>query len=252
MNRTTLALVLPLTLALLPLPAEAQFRPIYPGYPGYRYAEPESDLRITVRPSDASVYVDGYFAGKVTEFDGAFQRLHVTPGQHDIVIFLEGYRSLRQQLYLSPRQTRTIAGQLERLSAGEAQEPAPVPTERPEPLDPNRVGPPRGPAPRPAPGDPRDADSANGDPAGTQSDAAARQGSRSGALSIRVQPSGSTVLVDGERWSGPSENERLIIQVSEGHHTIEVRSDGFDPFLTEIDVRRGQTTPVNISLTRAR
>src|SRR3954466_1797342 len=81
---------LPMRLAVLALPflaigpgttpASAQFQ--YPPYPGYRLAMPESDLRFEVKPKEASVYIDGYFAGKVDEFDGTFQRLHVTPGEH--------------------------------------------------------------------------------------------------------------------------------------------------------------------------
>ena len=67
------------TFASVPRSAHAQLR--YPPlYPAYRYAAPESDLRINVKPREASVYVDGYFAGRVEDFDGAFQRLHATPG----------------------------------------------------------------------------------------------------------------------------------------------------------------------------
>ena len=33
------------------------------------------DVRLMVRPRDAAVYVDGYYAGVVDDFDGVFQRL---------------------------------------------------------------------------------------------------------------------------------------------------------------------------------
>ncbi len=90
--------------ALSPTNAHAQF--LYPvpypyPYGGYWYG-PESDLRIDVTPKEAGVYVDGYFAGTVDEFNGTFQRLHVLPGEHEIVIYLDGYRSIRERLYLSP------------------------------------------------------------------------------------------------------------------------------------------------------
>jgi hypothetical protein len=76
---------------------------------------------------------------------------------------------------------------------------------------------------------------------------------QSGTLSIRVQPGGATIFIDGERWAGPAnDDERLIVQVPEGRHTVAVERDGFDRFVTEIDVRQGQTAPVNISLTQAR
>src|SRR6476661_1828632 len=93
--------VLTLATVVLPTAADAQFRypPIYP-YPAYRYGFAEADLRVKVKPKDAAVYVDGYFAGKVEDYDGAFERLHVEPGQHEIIIYLDGYRSLHERLYL--------------------------------------------------------------------------------------------------------------------------------------------------------
>ena len=98
-------------------------------------------------------------------------------------------------------------------------------------------------------GDPRDRDPRDRDPRDREN----TPDSRTGTLAIRVQPGGATVLIDGERWQGPSGNdERLIVQVPEGRHTVEVQREGFESFVTEIDVRRGQTAPVNVSLTRAR
>ncbi|HUR33756.1 MAG TPA: PEGA domain-containing protein [Vicinamibacterales bacterium] len=231
----------------MPTLAVAQWRypPLYPPYGAYRYAEPESNLRVNVKPREASVYVDGYFAGKVEEFDGRMQRLHVLPGEHEIVVYLEGYRSLKQRLYLSPNATRTIDGSLEKLGPGDPPEPQPQPDERDRASAPPDEGyrqPPRGPVGRRGPADrppPRRAPRAEpGEP------------SRFASLSIRVQPGGAVVRIDGERWDGPSGDERLVVQVTEGHHTIEVEREGYDRFTTEIDVRRGETTPVNISLRR--
>lgn len=243
-----IAVLFPISALLLPTPATAQRRypPGYPGYPGYRYGQPESHLRIDVKPKDASVYVDGYFAGKVDDFDGRFQRLHVLPGQHEIVIYLEGYRSLTRQLYLSPDATRTIGGSLERLAAGEAQEPQPVPSERDraEPRGPRDEEPPMPPQRRPAPGRGRP------EPPPDRPRAAQGDVSRFATLSIQVRPGGGVVRIDGERWDGPSGDERLIVQVTEGSHTIEVDREGYERFSTEVDTRRGETTPVNISLRR--
>jgi hypothetical protein len=69
---------------------------------------------------------------------------------------------------------------------------------------------------------------------------------------IRVQPSGADILIDGERWQGPEGDERLIVQVSEGPHRIEVQKAGYRPFTTEIQARRGETVPVNVALTAER
>jgi hypothetical protein len=123
---------------LLVAPALAAAQPRYPSRGPYgRYVLPRSDLRIDVTPKEAAVYVDGYFAGVVDDFDGVFQRLHVTPGPHEIVIYLEGYRSIRERLYLSPDHTRKITGEMARLAAGEQNEPVPTPSPD-EPQAPDR------------------------------------------------------------------------------------------------------------------
>jgi hypothetical protein len=236
-----IALLVPFVTTTLPAPAAAQW-----------YYPPESHLRINVKPKAALVYVDGYFAGRVDEFDGALQRLHVTPGHHDLTIYLEGYRSLKQQLYLSPNATRTISGALEKLGPGEAPEPEPKPTEsqrleqppdeayRQPPLPPppsrRRPLPPRPPGPSDQPPYPPEPRTAPAEP------------SRFAALSLRVEPGGSVVHVDGDRWDGPSGDERLIIQVPEGHHTIEVERSGYEPFKTELDARGGETVPISVNL----
>ena len=233
-----------------PAVAGVQWRypPIYPPYGGYyRYGAPESSLRVNVKPSDASVYVDGYFAGKVEEFDGRFQRLHVLPGEHEIVVYLEGYHSLRQRLYLSPNSSRTLDGDLTKLGPSDPPEQPPQPSDI-ERGEPEEGGPPmpfpRGPVTRRAPTDqpPPPPRREAGAPRAAQN--------RFASLSLRVQPSGTAILIDGERWDGPSDNERLIVQVPEGHHVIEVEREGYEHFTTEIDVRRGETVPVNISLRR--
>ena len=246
-----IALLLPFAALTVSSPAAAQWRypPLYPPYGAYRYSQPESNLRLNVKPKDASVYVDGYFAGKVDEFDGTFQRLHLLPGEHEITVYLEGYRSLKQRLYLSPNVTRTLDGSLEKLAQGDAQEPKPEPSEpgrdRMAPPDEGgRMPPQRGPLPRRGQADqppPRRAPRADqGEP------------SRFASLSIRVQPGGATVRIDGEQWDGPSNDERLIVQVTEGHHVVEVERDGYERFTTEVDVRRGETAPLNIGLRRSR
>lgn len=245
-----IALLLPLLSVAVPTAASAQWRryPPYP-YPASRNYRPESRLRLNVTPSDASVYIDGYYAGTVDEFDGKLQRLHVEPGAHEIVIYLEGYRSLTERLYLSPNSTRTIDGRLRTLGAGDAQEPLPQPSEdgRAQRRDDPRMQPPgreplppvRGPAgPQPRRG-PRLEDDLN------------RDAARDSALSIRVQPSGAIVRIDGARWDDPDGRDgRLVVQVSEGPHVVEVERDGDERFTTEVEVREGETRPLNISLRR--
>ncbi len=186
------------------------------------------------------MYVDGYFAGKVDDFDGTFQRLHVVPGQHEIVIHMGGYRSLREKLYLSSGHTRTIEGVLEPLGPNDPPEPPPVPTGEPAPPEMPPVRgrglPPRTPFP---PGRmPPDVDPV-------------RRGAAAGALVIRIQPADAQVLIDGEVWENTSGDDRLEVQVSGGRHRIAARKDGYAPFESDVIVRPGETVPVNISLTPA-
>src|SRR3954463_15414026 len=68
-----------LAAALWPARADAQWR-----YPGYYVPRDLTALRLIVKPNDAKVYVDGYYAGIVDDFDGVFQRLHVPAGQHEV------------------------------------------------------------------------------------------------------------------------------------------------------------------------
>jgi hypothetical protein len=210
---------------------------------GYRYGEPESSVQLSVTPKEAAVYVDGYYAGLVDDFDGAFQRLHVTAGAHEIVVYLDGYRSLRQSLFLSPNATRRIRATLERLGPGEPNEPLPVPAGPPE----------RQPAPS-GPGQPprRGAQLPPGrqPPPGRQAPPPDAPTATLGTVSIRVQPAGAEVLIDGERWSGPDGEARLIVQLSEGRHVVELRRSGYRTHTTEVEIRRGETTSVNVSLTR--
>ena len=69
---------------------------------------------------------------------------------------------------------------------------------------------------------------------------------------IRVQPADADVLIDGERWRGPGNDDYLVVQVTDGRHRIEARKDGYQPYTTEVDVRGGESVPLNISLPRAR
>src|SRR5260221_13473268 len=70
----------------------------YPyGYYPRRY-DPGASLRVMVKPNKAEVYVDGYYAGIVDDFDGVFQRLPATPGQHEITLDLDGYRTVHQKI----------------------------------------------------------------------------------------------------------------------------------------------------------
>ena len=207
------------------------------GYPGpyhtayYGRDVDESTARIQVTPRETEVYVDGYRAGIVDDFDGFAQRLRVAAGEHVIELYLDGHKPVAQTILFVPGETYRIRHAMEPLAAGEAAPARPAPRTPPTAHGPppayDALGRPIGHAPAPGPA-----------------------GIGGGMIAIRVQPGDAVILVDGERWQS-SASDRLEIQVSPGSHRIEVQKDGYQPFTTNVQVRPGETTAVNVSLTRA-
>ena len=70
-----------------------------------------------------------------------------------------------------------------------------------------------------------------------------------GSLALRVQPLDAEVIVDGESWQSPQAGS-ITLQLSEGAHRVEVRKEGYRTYTAEVRVRRGDTTAVNVSLSR--
>ncbi len=191
----------------------------YPGWYGPSFAGFGS-ARLQVTPRQAEVYVDGYLAGTVDDFDGTFQRLSVAPGEHELTIYLEGYRTFTQKLLFRPGATINIKQPLEPLAPGEDSGPRPQVT---------------------AP------------PAGSPSDAggpAASPAAAFGTLAIRVQPEGATLFVDGEEWSAPEGDDRILIELADGPHDVEVRKEGLTTYRRTVQVRAGRTVALNVSLSR--
>lgn len=81
----------------------------YPAH-GAIYAAPPSNayyggVRLDVEPSDAAVHVDGYYAGIVDDFDGAWQRVALAPGPHRFEITAPGYDPVTFDVNVLPHQT---------------------------------------------------------------------------------------------------------------------------------------------------
>jgi len=243
------------------------------GYPyGYGYAYRNySEARIQVKPKDAKVYVDGYYAGVVDDFDGWAQRLEAPPGEHDVAIYLEGYRTMHERVLFQPTKTVDIKGELQRLPAGQAPEPVPQPVQPPPGQQQYRQ--PYGRMPygtagnnAPAPDDPN---APNAQPApvqpgqpygyggrtsrrGPQVTARASDPSEFGTLSVRVQPQDAQIMVDGERWNTPEGQTGFSIQMAPGRHRVEVKKEGYRGFTAEVEIQPGELTPLNVSLLSAR
>src|SRR5262245_54867796 len=70
-----------------------------------------------------------------------------------------------------------------------------------------------------------------------------------GSVAITVRPTTADVYIDGDRWVSPDLTVPLVVQLVPGRHQIEVRAPGYRPFSTGVDIRRGESTPLNVSLT---
>lgn len=196
-----------------------------PAY-GY-YGSYASEVRVMATPREAEVYVDGYLVGTVDDFDGWSQRLRIQPGAHEIELFLEGYRSVRQKMLFRPGETYKIRATLEKADAADppATRPAPAPGAAAvefasPPSDRERV------RPRARRGDLRGF----------------------GTLAVRVHPADAVILVDGERWDRPEGEARLSLDLAPGTHEVEVRRDGHRTYRTTVEVMPGEITAVNVSL----
>jgi hypothetical protein len=77
-------------------------------------AGPTGGLRLKVEPKDAEVYVDGYFAGIVDDFNGHFQQLKLTAGPHRVEVRAQGYLPLAFNVSIQPRYMTEYRGQLQR------------------------------------------------------------------------------------------------------------------------------------------
>jgi hypothetical protein len=66
-------------------------------------------LRIVDAPRDARVYVDGYYAGVVDDYDGVFQHLNLEPGAHHIEIEIDpGVEPIAFDVRIEPGETVTF------------------------------------------------------------------------------------------------------------------------------------------------
>ena len=158
---------------------------------------------------------------------------------------------MTQKLYLTANNTFKVKYTMEKLGPGEPPPSRPQPVNAPAaqggqpstqpppgypPMPPQRG--PAGPGARRMPPPPPQGPA----PRGGQSQSAY------GTLSVRVQPGDAEISIDGEPWRGPAGQERLVVELAEGSHTVEIRKSGYRTYVTQVDVRRGETTPLNVSL----
>lgn len=83
---------------------------------GGAYVQPQGvwgSIRLKVKPAHATVHVDGYYAGRVDDFDGMFQKLRLEQGPHRIEISAPGLKALSFEVNIRGGDDISFQGQLE-------------------------------------------------------------------------------------------------------------------------------------------
>ena len=72
--------------------------------PAAQFPDMTAQVKMSVSPNRAAVFVDDQFVGHVDEFDGPGQALLLAPGKHRVKITLPGYRTFETELNLLAEQ----------------------------------------------------------------------------------------------------------------------------------------------------
>lgn len=84
----------------------------FDGYYGRGYGYDLGEVRLRVTPRNAQVFVDGYYAGTVDSYDGAFQGLKLESGPYHVELVAPGYETLSFDVRITPGNRITYRGDL--------------------------------------------------------------------------------------------------------------------------------------------
>jgi len=91
--------------------------------PGYVMPAVTSEIKMSVNPDRAAVFLDGQFIGHAAEFGGLGKSLIVAPGHRKISIALPGYNTFNTEIDLAPNQKFVLKTDLIKSGSPEMQEP---------------------------------------------------------------------------------------------------------------------------------
>jgi hypothetical protein len=225
--------------------------PPYYGHGAYvRTYRDTGSVRLLVDERKARVYVDGYYAGIVDDYDGLFQRLHISPGHHDITLKLEGYKTHNFSVYVPYDGTLKLRWEMEH---GEGHDGTGDPTLAP----PRREG-------RPARYEGEDYERRDAERERARDEARledregvalseAERSSReepvgSGTVRFEVRPSDASIYVDGA-FQGTGRDLRQL-ELKAGSHRVEIVKPGYRTYERDVTVAAAEFVDLNVELER--
>jgi hypothetical protein len=226
------------------------------GYPAYGYYSdwsPDSGaLDLNIKPKRAEVWVDREYLGTVDSYDGFPRYLWLQSGQHNLVVYLDGYETFAREVTL--RAGEVIAIRFD-LHEGVAKTPdelfAELPSVEPERAREaeERAERPQEPLPEPS----RDDDwrGRSRQPVGDESSrVAVDQRSEPGRLRLVVTPADAVVYLDGRLLGSGDDLGRLHsdLLVDAGTHRLQVTRPGYRAWEREITLGEGEALVVRAEL----
>jgi hypothetical protein len=82
--------------------------------PRVQYSSVTAEVKLSVDPDRAAVFLDGAYVGHVSEFQGVGRAMLVNPGKHRIKIALAGYKPFETEFDLQPKQKYEVKTDLEK------------------------------------------------------------------------------------------------------------------------------------------
>ncbi|MFZ0039466.1 MAG: PEGA domain-containing protein [Candidatus Acidiferrales bacterium] len=82
--------------------------------PRVQYSSVTAEIKLSVDPDRAAVFLDDAYVGHVSEFQGVGRAMLVNPGKHRIKIALVGYKPFETEVDLQPKQKYEVKTELEK------------------------------------------------------------------------------------------------------------------------------------------
>jgi hypothetical protein len=82
--------------------------------PRVQYSAVTAEVKLSVDPDRAAVFLDDAYVGHVSEFQGVGRAMLVNPGKHRIKIALAGYKPFESEFDLQPKQKYEVKTELEK------------------------------------------------------------------------------------------------------------------------------------------